>query len=239
MAEPIVGIVGGMGPESTTDLMNKIFAATPARSEQDHIHLIVDSNPKTPDRTQFILGQGPSPVTAICEGLRRVARAGADLIVIPCNTAHVFIEELRAATPVPIVDLVATCAEEARRLFEPGSKIGVLATTGTVTSGLYDKALSNQRLVALKPEQNGQEALMEAIYGPRGIKAGYLEPNALQVRQLGRRLIERGCRAVVAGCTEVALVLKDCEYPVLDPVDLLARKVVQMVKGLASDDRPT
>lgn len=231
MAEAVVGIVGGMGPESTIDLMKKIFDRTPAQREQDHIHLIVDSNPKTPDRTAHIIGQGASPMPLICEGIRRVTAAGADLIAIPCNTAHVFIEDLRAATHKPVLDMVELCAKAGASRFGARARFGILATTGTVQSGLYADRFRRHDLKVMTPKPAEQHELMEAIYGPQGIKLGHLRDNAPRVLALGRRLIERGCSGVVAACTEVTLVMAGADFPMIDPVEHLAQEIVARVKG--------
>lgn len=231
MSEKIVGIAGGMGPESTTDLMQKIFAATRAEREQDHIHLVVDSNPRIPDRTEFILGTGESPVPAIRESIQRLADAGADLILIPCNTAHVFLDELQAATPAPIVNMIELCAGWTRACYGEGDCLGILATTGTVRSGLYEAALQGHGLTAIAPSASEQEELMRIIYGPEGVKAGHVQANGPRAIELGRALIERGARAVIAACTEIGLVLTDCDFPVIDPIRLLAEEAVRLVKG--------
>jgi len=235
MSEKIVGIAGGMGPQSTLDLMQKILVATPARCEQDHIHLIVDSNPKTPDRTQAILGTGDSPAETLCEAVRRLTRAGADLILIPCNTAHAFLDEVQAATSAPIFNMVDLCARWAAGRYRRGEVLGLLATTGTLSSGLYERALGAHGLAVIAPSPPEQEDLMEAIYGAGGIKMGHVESNAAGVRRLGRALVDRGARAVIAACTEVGLVLADCDLPVIDPLRILAEEAVRQVKGEARE----
>jgi aspartate racemase len=229
--EKILGIVGGMGPESTIDLMQQILAATAAACDQDHVHVLADSNPKIPDRTAFLLGRGPSPIPAIRESLRRLNDAGADLILIPCNTAHAFFDELQTACPVPILNMVELCADHARAVCGAGGKAGLLATTGTVRSGVYDRALRDQRVAPVVPNEPEQEELMEWIYGGDGIKAGHRAEQAAPMAELGRRLIERGAKAVVAGCTEVGLVLREPGYPVINPIRLLAEEAVRQVKG--------
>jgi len=231
MSEKVVGIVGGMGPESTVDLMRKIFAATRAEREQDHVHLIVDSNPKTPDRMEFILGAGESPVPVICEGIRRVTAAGADLILIPCNTAHAFFDELQAAASVPIVNMIELCAGRARERQSEGDRLGILATTGTVRSKIYETALRSRGLEVVLPSDSEQQELMDAIFGPQGIKLGFLEANAPRVAGLAAKLIDRGAKAVIAGCTEIGLVLTHCDFTVIDPLRLLAEEAVRLVKG--------
>ena len=262
MREKIIGIAGGMGPESTLDLMGKIFSATPAQSEQDHIHLVVDSNPKTPDRTRFILGEGESPVPVIRAAIQRLVAAGADLILIPCNTAHTFIDELQGSTSVPIVNMITVCADWARERYDEGDCLGILATTGTVRSHtaewsrdpteegprggsgseepsldfvpplghIYETALEARGLGTVVPSASEQDELMQAIYGPEGIKLGHLAANTPRVAALGKKLIERGAQAVIAACTEVGLVLADCDFPVIDPLRLLAEEAVRRVK---------
>jgi len=234
MSEAIVGIVGGMGPESTIDLMKKIFDATPAAREQDHIHLIADSNPKIPDRAWSIVGGGESPVPVLCDSVRRLTAAGADLIVIACNTAHVYYDEMQAATTVPILHMIELCVRHAAEQCPGGSTVGLLATTGTVKAGLYGRALRAKGLSAIMPDSAGQDELMDAIFGERGIKLGYLQENRPRVAALGRELMDRGAAAVIAGCTEIGLVLADCDFPAVDPLRLLADEVVRRVKGDAA-----
>ena len=231
MGEKVIGIAVGMGPASTIELMRYIFAATAARCEQDHIHLVVDSNPKTPDRTRALLGEGESPVPAIRASIGRLSAAGADLVLIPCNTAHAFYDELAASTDVPVLNMIELCARAARERYGEGEVLGILATTGTVRADLYGAALRRHGLRAVVPTSGGQEDLMQAIYGPRGIKAGELDGNGPVVRGLGTELIGRGARAVVAACTEVGLVLGDAGFPVIDPLRLLAEEAVRQVKG--------
>lgn len=229
--EKVIGIVGGMGPESTLDLMHKVFAATLAEREQDHVHLIADSNPKIPDRTRFILGEGESPAPAICESIRRVVAAGADLVLIPCNTAHAFFDELQTCTDRPIVNMVTTCAEWVGTRYGPGSCLGLLATTGTIRSGIYERALGERGIRTLVPLPPEQEELMQVIYGAGGVKSGEVERNRERVVRLGRSLVQRGAQGVIAACTEVGLALSDADFPVIDPVRLLAEEAVRIVKG--------
>ena len=109
--EKVVGIIGGMGPESTAELIRRVFLLTKTNVEQDHIHIIADSNPKIPDRTAYLLGKGPSPVPALQETVKRLTQAGADLLAIPCNTAHIFYDDMQSATSVPILNMIECCAE--------------------------------------------------------------------------------------------------------------------------------
>ena len=230
--EKIIGIIGGMGVDSTLDLMKKILDATAVETEQDHIHMVVDFNPKIPDRTAFIVADGPSPAPAICRSIKTVTEAGADLILIPCNTAHFFFDELQASTTTPILHMVRCCAEWTFEHYGRGAKIGLLATTGTVKSRLYENELGDLGLEVLLPDPSEQESLMEAIYGPAGIKMGRLDgPAAETIVNLGRKLLNRGACAILPGCTEPGLALNDVDFPVINPVVILARKAVREVKG--------
>ena len=231
MAEPMVGIVGGIGPESTVRLMRAVFDATPAEREQDHIHLVIDSNPKTPDRSLALLGEGESPAPMLCRSVRRLTDAGADLIAVACNTAHAFHGEMQAATDVPVLHMIELCAGWTGERFSRGTALGLLATTGTVQTGLYQDALRRHGLATAVPDPPEQERLMEAIFGPTGIKLGRIDENGPTVTALGRELVQRGAAAVIAGCTEVGLALTDTTYQTIDPLRILAEEIVRRVKG--------
>ena len=232
MDEKIIGIIGGMGPDSTLDMMKKILDATDVEAEQDHIHLVIDFDPKIPDRTACIVAGGESPVPTVRKCIQTVVQAGADFILMPCNTVHFFYDELQASTSVPILHMVKCCAEWTFEQYGKGAKIGLLATTGTVKSGLYEKALGKLGVEVLLPDQAEQDELMNAIYGPDGIKMGCLEgPAAETIVDLGRKLIARGAAAILPGCTEPGLVLNDVDFPVINPVVIVAREAVRIAKG--------
>ena len=232
MDEKIIGIIGGMGVDSTLDMMKKILDATDVETEQDHIRLVIDFNPKIPDRTACIVADGESPVPAIRKCIQTVVQAGADLILMPCNTVHFFYDELQASTSVPILHMVKCCAEWTFEQYGKGAKIGLVATTGTVKSGLYENALGELGIEVLLPEPAEQDELMNAIYGPAGIKMGCLDGQAAEtVVDLGRKLMARGADAIIPGCTEPGLVLNDVDFPVINPVVIVAREAVRIVKG--------
>jgi len=230
MAKQIIGVLGGMGPQATCDLFQKLINATPARTDQEHLHIIIDNNPAIPDRSAYILGSGPDPTPALVESACRLAQAGCDFLVIPCNTAHCFIRAVEEAAGIPVLNMVEITAEEARRRLKPGEAVGLLATTGTVKSGLYHEALARQGLSLITPSEADQKVLMELIYGPQGIKAGFTGKDLrAQFWLLAERLVSRGARLVIAGCTEIPLVLEDGDIsvPVLDSTDLLAKAAVE------------
>ncbi len=229
----VLGILGGMGPEATVEFFRKVVEATPASRDQDHIHIIVNCDPSIPDRTAHILGRGPDPLPALLAAGKRLADAGATLGALPCMTAHVWIEELRAALPFPFLSAFEELAARIRSDHPQARRIGILATTGSIRSGLFEKHLPGWR-IHFPDEEAQTRFVMEAVYGPHGIKAGNRgeEPRRL-LREAGNRLVARGADLLIAGCTEIPLVLKpgDFEVPVLDPLQVLARAAVDRCRG--------
>lgn len=219
-----IGIVGGMGPEATCDLYLKIIRNTPADKDQDHIRTIIDSNPKIPDRTAFILGQGPDPRPLLIETARNVERAGASFLVLPCNTAHYFHKDVQDAVGIPVLHMME---EVARYLKGKVELVGILATSGTLKTGLYEKALSEAGIRSLVPSGEDQEKVMEAIYS---VKAGKLQHGRELILEQGRKLAHRGAQAVIAGCTEIPLILKqgDLDVEVVDATEILAKACVRL-----------
>ena len=231
-----IGILGGMGPEATVDLFGKIVRVTPARVDQDHVRVVIDNNPKIPDRTAFLRGCGPDPVPAMQASIDGLVRMGADLILIPCNTAHVYYDRLQANTPVPILHIMREVA--AALTVGPSGQprvrtAGLLATELTVESGLYHEALAAVGVEVLAPPPDVQAWVTEAIFGADGIKAGVYAPARARLLRAGRYLVEQGAEVLIAGCTELPLVLRphDFAVPWIDPAEILARAALRRVLG--------
>lgn len=235
--DKVVGILGGIGPEATAALLHRIIKATPVRNEQEHLKIIVDCNPQIPDRTQAILGKGESPVNELVKTALNLEKAGADLIAIPCNTAHHYLNEVGKYIHIPVINMIQETASYISTQLPQVTKIGLLATTGTVKTQIYVQHL--KQLEVLIPDDKTQEELMDAIYGKRGIKLGYLKGNTRKrVIEIARYIIDRGAEAIIAGCTEISLVLrqKDITVPLIDPLDILAKAVVREAKQ--KQDKP-
>ncbi len=231
MGEKIIGILGGMGPEATADLFLRIIKATRVERDQDHPRTIVYSNSKVPDRTAAVLGEGESPVPEMLRAARGLERAGAEFLIIPCNTAHNFIDEVREQVGVPILNMIELAATSAGSQHKGLSKAGLIATDGTLKSGIYERFFEQQGVRILAPSQGQQALVMEAIY--RHIKTGDLDGGRRMLLEVSGHLIEGGAQLVVCGCTEVSLVLKDGDLPVpvLDPVQNLAETAVKFALG--------
>ncbi len=232
-----IGILGGMGPGATADLFQKIIEETPAKSDQQHIPVVIVSDPRIPDRTEAILRGGPDPVPLMLKSASTCVRAGADFLIMPCNTAHYFHQEIQNGLSIPLLHMMEEVADHLRRAYPEIRRLGLLATTGTVQSGLYQDAFSAANLAVELPEAHDQEAVMEGIYGAEGVKSGgYEMPNRV-FRQVSESLIERGAEAIIAGCTEIPLALhpEDVGGAVLiDPTRILAQAAVRKARG----DRP-
>ena len=224
MTEKTIGILGGMGPEATLDLFGKIIANTPAARDQ-----VIDSNPKVPDRTAAILAGGESPVPAMKAGIAALKRARADFVVIPCVSAHFFLDELQREAGLPILSMFDVTVEHIRQHHAHIRTIGMLATTGTINGGRFRAKLEQSGVAVLTPEEPDQERVMAAIYAIKGA-ADVREREAIgaELRAVAGRLIRRGAQGVVAGCTEIPLVLRpgDLDVPVFDTLLLLARAAI-------------
>lgn len=226
----LIGVLGGMGPLATIDFMRKVLAATPAVSDQDHVPLVVSSIPQVPDRTAAFRGDGVSPLAAMVASGQRLARAGAGLVVVPCNTAHLWFTELESALALPMLHLVDAALEDAVATAGAGATIGLLCTDATLASGLYVNRTprSAQAPGVQWALPTATEMLELVMPGIQAVKAGALDRGAELLGAAARALARRGAQALVLGCTEVPLVLDagNSPVPVIDATDALARRAV-------------
>jgi aspartate racemase len=230
-----VGVVGGVGPAATVDFLQKIVRNTPAARDQDHIKLLVEQNPQIPDRTENLIGDGADPTVSLYATCKRLEDGGADIIAIPCNTAHAFVERIQPYLSIPIVNMLTVTVGYLRKTYPALRNIGVLATSGTLESGVYRRALKSQDFCQVVPSPALQVRVMEAIYGKHGVKAGYTMGQCQEdIAAAVEGLIAEGVEVVVLGCTELPLLLTGTEYVgsggarvmLVDPTDVLARRCV-------------
>jgi aspartate racemase len=231
LKEKIIGILGGMGPEATADLFSRIIRETPARKDQDHLRVIVDNNPKIPDRTAAILGEGVSPLPEMVKTAKNLEKAGVDFIIMPCITAHYYYEELRKSVKIPVLNMVELTAQTISKNFPKAKRAGLLGTTGTVKGKLFDESLGKFGVEMIYPSDAFQRKIMEAIYDY--IKAGKILEGRKIVVDVANHLIELGAEVIICGCTETSLVLKngDITKPVVDPMQILAQTAVKIALG--------
>lgn len=225
MTRPLtIGVIGGMGPAATFDFCARLTALAPAARDQDHPRVLVDCDPAIPDRNLALRADGPSPGPILACKARDLALAGADLLCMPCNTAHAYAADIRAAVSVPFIDMVTASVRAAAR--SGAGCIGVLAADGARAAELYQQAIPAAGLEIRLLGESDQERFMTAVYA---VKAGDLGPGVRSVaRDLARILIDAGAGALIAGCTEVPLILgvDDLDKPLISSTDELARAVL-------------
>ena len=226
-----VGVIGGMGPAATVHFMGRVLDLTPAASDQDHLRLIVDNNSGVLDRNAAVAGNGPSPAPVLVAMARGLERAGAEMLVMPCNTAHAFAGAIVAASDLPFIDLIEAAADEAAA--RKVSRVGVLAADGCLQAGLYQHAFARRRIEPVLLEPRAQARFMALLHA---IKAGDRGADVRSgMRVLADELVGAGAQALVAGCTEVPLVLgpEDVAVPLTDSLDALARATIAAARRTA------
>ncbi|MFS1512924.1 aspartate/glutamate racemase family protein [Chengkuizengella sp. SCS-71B] len=227
----IIGIIGGMGPMATVDLMEKIIRNTPAKEDQEHIHVIADNNAQIPDRSSAILGRGEDPTPLLVQSAQRLQNAGAELLVIACNTAHFYYNAVKKAIQIPILHIPLETAYYLNS--NNFKKVGLLATDGTVKSKLYQRYFLKYDIEYIRTDNKLQEKVMQGIYD---IKAGRFDSAYLHLSMVAEQLKKNGAEAIVAGCTEVPLVLKSKkEMCIIDPADIIAKKVIEVARGINTE----
>jgi aspartate racemase len=223
----IIGILGGMGPAATVDLLDKIVRAVKVNRDQDHPRIIVDNNPKIPDRTTAILEKGPSPLPMMVQSAKLLEMAHVDFIIIPCVTAHYYHAKLQAQITTPILHIIQETIKYLMLHYPSARKVGLIASSGTLYSGLFDEACKKAKVELLKPDSETQTAkVMKAVYEIKAT-APSDESRAL-AREAAETLVLSGAQAIIAGCTEIPLVLVDGDLsvPVIDPLAVLAERAV-------------
>ncbi len=223
-----VGVIGGLGPEATLDFFAKVIARTQAKTDQDHLHLIINNNPKVPNRNEAVAGTGPSAGPALAESAAALERAGADFLVMVCNAAHAFQTHIEAAISIPFISMIEAVVETTLSTFPDIKQVGVLAASGCLDSELYQKAFAKRGIKTLIPEAQLRTRFMHLLYE---IKAGQKEQVKPKIRDLAQDLIGQGAELIIAGCTEVPLVLfqADLQVPLLNSTDVLVERVFELV----------
>lgn len=216
MTDQVLGILGGMGPAATVEFYRRVTDAVPARTDQDHPRIIIDSNAKVPDRTAALLDGGPDPTPELLRSAGTLEAAGVDVIAIPCNTAHAYLASIREHVTIPVLDMVeltiaATPAE---------GPIGLIATSGTVEIELYQRAFATRDIEVLVPTPGEQATVMDAI---GRVKAGDVDGARAPTDTAVAALAAQGAVAIVLGCTEFSVLARthDLRLPSIDPLDAL------------------
>ena len=225
-----VGIIGGMGPEATIDFMSRVIALTPSQRDQDHIRMVVENNPHIPDRQSTAENDLIAiELTAIAE---RLEVAGADFLVLPCNTAHVFIDDLLKNIQIPFVHIVSETVNEIVKEHTNVKNVGLLATDMCINSGIYHQAIKSVDRTVLVLEQQDQKSCMQLIFDVK--KGKYSKSTKTDMVRLADQLIQKGADIIVAGCTEIPLILdtKSINVPLVSSTEVLAKRTVEIAIGI-------
>lgn len=240
MTEPVLGVLGGMGPAATADFLARLASLTPASCDQEHLATIVYSDPRTADRSDAILGHGPSPLPAMIRGVDFLNQAGCGLIAIPCNTAHHWYADLAARSRAPVLHIAA--ATIARLRAHPGiDAVGLLATDGTVRAAIYHTRLQQRGIAVLDlADRSGANHVMRGI---RAMKAGQADAAREDLVTAGSHLARQGAKALIVACTDISTALSGVTAidgrPVVDASDCLALAALERFERFARHRAPT
>ena len=215
-----LGILGGMGPAASAEFVNRLVQQTPATCDQEHIPFVLWNEPRTPDRSTSIRNGDDRPLPYLLQGIQVLKAVGCSMIVIPCNTAHYWYDEL-IKLKVPIVHIVDSVANELRDANVVGT-IGVIATQGTIQSELYQNRLTDWNCII--PSQEEITTLVQPSI--ELVKAGDMVKSRTMIMTVVDSLISRGAQAVILGCTELPLAVRDTDQngiPLINSIDSLVK----------------
>lgn len=222
------GVIGGLGPAATIDFMNRVLELTPATSDQDHLRLLVDQNPRVPDRQAAVLKGGETPGKVLASMAAGLEAAGSDFLVMPCNAAHMSQGDIENAIRIPFISIIETTVDA---IPAGVTSVGVLETPACREAALYSSMLRDRGMEYLTPDADGREELLRLIYAIKGGDCGDSIRSAM--KSLADALIARGAGAIILGCTEIPLVLcdDDVDVPLIASTAALAIRTVALARG--------
>jgi aspartate racemase len=223
--EKVIGVIGGMGPEATVDFMHRLVARTPACDDADHLHVLVDNNPKIPSRIAALIeGTGEDPAPVLCGMARGLQAQGADFLVMPCNTAHYYLPAIARSVSIPVLDMVQLAIQKLA-IAKP-RRVGMLASPAVRKVGLYKARMEQAGLQALFPEAQDEETLLGII---KAVKAGRLnDSHRRDYAKVARHLLEAGADALLVACTEFSIIGAPAGVAatVVDALDVLVEATI-------------
>jgi aspartate racemase len=231
MTDRIIGILGGMGPEATADFYREIIRLTPAKTDQDHIPVVIYADPRVPERTQAILHGGEDPGPSLIRGAMALEKAGAGILAIPCNTAHYFLSRIGPNVSIPILNMIEETYQSIRARTGDIRRVGLLATIGTIRSGVYGEVFARHDVEVVVPEASDQKCIQQAIFQ---VKAGSYDRARQDIFEgIGSVLVAAGAQVVILGCTEIPLGfdISRVAYPVVNATRVLAQAAVDWALG--------
>ena len=231
MEEKTLGVLGGVGPLATIYFADLVVKMTDAKTDQEHISMVILNHGAIPDRTDYILDHSkPNPLPVMIADAKKLQAAGCDYIVIPCNTAHYFYDEIQKNVDIPIINIIEETVKYAIKTV-PGLKtLGVLATEGTIKSGSYERVADRYSIDCKFPDEEDKRSLMNIIYGE--VKAGE-KVDIFEFMRIIGDMKKKGCDAVILGCTEPSIIDKDFnlskkDSKIIDSMEVLARRSIDL-----------
>lgn len=227
----IAGVMGGMGPDATVDFMAKVIALNPSGRDQDHVHMIVDQDPSVPNRRDAIATDSAVVTVRLADMAKRLEDAGADFLVMVCNTAHVFLDGVHAATTIPFVSIIDESIAEIDRLDGEARIVGLMATDGCLDTGIYQRAIEASGRTAVVPDTAGKTKLMSLIDAIKGGNKG--ADITMEMQAVAAELVAQGAQVIVGGCTEIPIVFEGDDFvvPVISSTNVLAQRTVALALG--------
>lgn len=221
----ILGVMGGMGPMATVDFLRKVVVNTDATRDKDHIHTLTDSRCTIPDRTEYILEEGENPADMLIETALRLQRMGAEVIVMPCNTAHYFYDDIKRNLKVEFINMV----EETAKTIVGKERVGLLATKGTYHTRIYEKTFKKYDIHVIQPSEEIKEAINTLIYG---IKGGVYKPESHmeEIEKILSWFRGKEIDTIILGCSELPLIFNSSfkgEFTLIDPTEILALAAIR------------
>lgn len=225
-----------MGPLATVDFFAKVIAATSAKTDSDHVPLLIQSDPRIPPRPAAILANGPSPLAAMLAGRDRLLAAGATALAMPCNTAHHWYDALATDCPVPFISIIDACVDEASAMAPKGALVGILATRATLAAQIFDDALASKGYTLLAPSEADLQA--QVLTAIEAVKAGHAQQAGPLVEAAVERLLAAGASCVILACTELPVALDAVSSPLrercVDSTAALAKACVRCWQAQAA-----
>ncbi len=232
----ILGVLGGLGPMSSVYFYEMLTAHTYAECDQQHINILISSRADTPDRTDFITGRSSrNPLPVMSREVDKLAAAGADIIAIPCNTAHYFYDGISKSAKVPIINIIEETVSFCKYLGL--GNVGVLATEGTARSGAYKAVLEREGIEYMTCSADDQRIVSDIIYG--ALKQGK-EPDIDKFLSVADTLTANGCERIILGCTELSLLKRNCHLGTrfIDSLEVLAARAITECGAVAQGFEP-
>ena len=220
-----IGILGGMGVEATLELMKRVHAATEADDDQDHVPMFVDLNPQVPSRIRHVIEKnGPDPGPVLAQMAARLEQAGAEVLTMPCNTAHLYALQIEENVGIALLNMPKLACAKAAEGMERGGIVGILASPATNTSGLFGGFLAEYGVTSAYPEN--EAGILASIR--RIKKSGPTQADIIMLENEAAALVKRGAEKVIVGCSEFSLLSDRIRttVPVLDSLDVLVSAII-------------